>query len=452
MIPLLADNDLPAIETADRQVTYRRLGRLVREHASLLNETLGGRPETIALHLSDSVELVAMTLAALSTGCRALLLPPETPHVAAGWPGVSTVFTDTDSGAGVRALPFPEQQPDGAPTPAVLFLTSGTTGQPKPAIHPLDALAVEASAISRHLGYGPGKRVLCPVPLCHAYGFMLGGLAAVLSGATLIAERPLTHRQFAACLEARSPHVVIAVPQLYDMWARGRPHSRPAGTLELCVSSGAPLPGATAARFAEVWGTPIAEQYGSSECGAVTINLEHWPEPGCVGRPYPGVQVTAGSRDAPGPITVRSQHAGTPRAHPVSTGDIGWTDEQGRLHVTGRRADLVSVHGRKVDPREVETALLRCAGVREAIVLGMDADNGDQWLAAFIVCADRLDEKYLANWCTTELAAWQVPRRFFGIDAVPRTATGKPKTAALRELAWSRLRGEHPDQVSLDHG
>jgi long-chain acyl-CoA synthetase len=289
---------------------------------------------------------------------------------------------------------------------------------------------------------------LCAVPLCHAYGFLLGSLACLVAGATLVAERCLTRSSFERSLGAHRPEVVVSVPRLYEMWSMGQPGARPDGTLRLCVSSGAPLPEATADRFAAVWGVSIAEQYGSSECGVISIDLDRTGERGCVGRPYPGVEVVAGTRQAPGPIVVRSRHAahgyaadaeaGVFAATGIATGDLGWVDGEGRLHIAGRRSDLISVHGRKVDPREVEAVLAACDGVDEAVIAGFDTVGGDQWICAFTTPAPGPGEALLAEWCARRLAPWQIPRRFVSIPQIPRTPVGKVRTAALRDLAMSR--------------
>jgi acyl-coenzyme A synthetase/AMP-(fatty) acid ligase len=70
------------------------------------------------------------------------------------------------------------------------------------------------------------------------------------------------------------------------------------------------------------------------------------------------------------------------------TGDLGRFDDRGRLHVTGRRDDVINVHGEKVDPGEVEDVLRSHAAVRDAAVVGIPTTIGDQWMAAFVVCDD----------------------------------------------------------------
>jgi long-chain acyl-CoA synthetase len=442
----------PALVASGRaSLDYGQIHELLRERIPRFAHGLLPARSRIAVSAADPAAVLTWTLAALAGGHDVLLIPPETPDIpgAASRAGALMVCGDRDvqgwTGAGAE-----QETADGA-EPSVHFLTSGTSGRPKTVSHSLTALTTEASTVASHLGYRPEKRVLCPVPLCHAYGFVLGTLACLVSGATLVKDRCLTRRSFERSLGAHRPEVVVAVPRLYEMWCEGRPGVRPEGTLRLCVSSGAMLPGATADRFTAVWGTRIAEQYGSSECGVISINLDRPGEPGCVGHPYPGVEVKAGSRQVPRPIVVRSRHAahgyaagadepGTDvfAAAGIATGDLGWVDDEGRLYILGRRSDLISVHGRKVDAHQVEAVLAACDGVDEAAVAGVDTANGDQWICAFTAPAPGPGEAVLAEWCARRLAPWQRPRRFVSIPRIPRTPTGKVRTGVLLDLARSR--------------
>ncbi|MET7854123.1 HAD-IIIA family hydrolase [Streptomyces avermitilis] len=457
-IDRLPDTDQPAVVVPGRQtVSYRDLRRLITQ----CSEQLADRPPpdtVVGVGVADPAALLAWSLAALRRGHAVYLAPPDLPaaeaEAVAAHERAAAVVTDGDGAGSLQLLDLADAAR--GVRAGVHFHTSGTSGVRKSAIHAADALAAEVAAVRERVGYRPGARVLCAAPLAHAYGFVMGGLAVLAAGATAVFSRPLTPRQFARCLEEWTPEITVAVPAQYDLWAADRPVSTAAAPPRLCISAGAPLAAETAERFAGAWGRAISQQYGSSECGAVTVDLDATSDARCVGLPYPGVTLTAGTAGSPAPVVVRSDHSaagyvggaelGLPvnpfTADGVLTGDLGWLDELGRLHLTGRTTDVINIHGRKADPYETEAVLRRADGVGEAAVVGVDA-GGDQWMAAFVTrsaasSAEPAEADLFAH-CRRFLASHQVPRRFFVLAEIPRTPTGKPRQAELVELACARV-------------
>lgn len=335
---------------------------------------------------------------------------------------------------------------------AVHLYTSGTEGRLKGAIRGEDGLTAEAEGITSMLGLRPGDRILCPVPLSHAFGFGMALLAGLASGAGVLIGRPQTGRQLADWIERLGVTVLIGAPAQYELWAR-TPHVRLApGRLRLCISSGAYLAPEIAPAFEAAWGRRLCQQYGMSECGPVTIDLEAAGNPSCVGLPYPGVSVRIADAgpDGYGDVVVASPFAATGyvgglerelRPNPftadgIRIGDRGRLDRRGRLHLGGRRAAMISVHGRKVDPVEVEEALREHRGVREAVVAGVETNRGDQWIAAWVVGEPSLSESSLHRHCRERLAGYKGPRRILLVAAIPKTRTGKPR----RDLLVKNLR------------
>ncbi|MGG5818348.1 class I adenylate-forming enzyme family protein [Falsiroseomonas sp. HW251] len=313
--------------------------------------------------------------------------------------------------------------------PGLHLYTSGTEGKLKGVVRAEAALLAEARSIVGMLGLRPGVRVLAAVPLSHAYGLGMGLLGPLAGGATMVIEQPQTPRAFARCLEAHRPDIVIGVPALYDLWSRGTGVA-PAGVARLCISSGAPLPPSIAAAFTRAWGRPVARQYGMSECGPVAIDLEDRPEPGCAGRAYPGVAIAVEAEE----IVVRTPSAASglvggalepPGSRVLRTGDRGWIDGEGRLFLAARRALQINVHGRKLDPAEVEEAIRAGVAVRDVAVIGIPTPAGDDRVAA-LVAGDGVSVEDVEEACRARLAAWKLPRQVVIAAAVPRTAAGKP--------------------------
>lgn len=332
---------------------------------------------------------------------------------------------------------------------AVHLYTSGTEGRLKGAVRGEVGLVAEARGITSMLGLEPGDRILCPVPLGHAFGFGMALLAGLASGAAVVTAQPQTGRQLAGWVERLGVTILIGVPAQYDLWSSAPP-ARPApDPLRLCISSGAYLAPEIARAFETAWGRRLCQQYGMSECGPVTLDLEASADPACVGLPYPGVRLRIADPDPDGwgEVVVASPYAasgyvgGLERelepdpftADGIRIGDRGRLDGRGRLHLAGRRSEMINVHGRKVDPGEVEGVLREHPGVREAVVAGVETSRGDQWIAAWVVGEPSLSEPALHRLCRQRLATYKEPRRILFIDAIPRTRTGKPRRDLLVE-------------------
>jgi long-chain acyl-CoA synthetase len=141
-----------------------------------------------------------------------------------------------------------------------------------------------------------------------------------------------------------------------------------------------------------------------------------------------GPQVTRGYFEAPA-ATAEAFCDGWLR-----TGDIGSMDAEGYLTIVDRKKDLLKFRGYTVAPNLVEQCLLRCPGVREAIVVGApDARDGDVPVAFLVVGAHDPGDGALAAHCKAALAPYQVPRRFVRVDTIPKNAVGKPLRRVLRD-------------------
>lgn len=458
--------DAAAIITPDRTVDRRTLSELVASIESGLAETLPtGTP--LGLWIEDSIDFAASAMAALATGAEGFIVHPGAAPARArelcAIEGGTSVLCDTERAArldGVAQRPcgpglvLVDLGPDAAPGGvrvgsghgALHFYTSGTDGTPKGVIRSRESLALEEQTVGPHLGEGPGTRVLCAVPPTHGYGYTAGLMAPLRYGGTSILARPKMAASLSKLLAQHAPDIVVGVPSQYAAWtALRRPHTGPTPRIWLC--GGAPLPAAVRARFAAAWGGVISEQYGITECGAVSVDIEGAHT---LGRPYPGVTITIEGAekdgdvgevivDAPyGPRGYIGDPAGSDptrfTAAGFRSGDSGWFDADGRLHLVGRRAHQLNVHGQKVDPAEVERALWSVDGVSDVAVIGMDRTHGDQWIAAFVAGADGVPDEVLHE-ATSGLESYKRPQRLIRIAALPKNATGKTDFDALRALA-----------------
>lgn len=327
---------------------------------------------------------------------------------------------------------------------ALIVYTSGTTGQPKGAVHTHRSLSAGVQALRLAWGWGPDDRLVLTLPLFHVHGLCAGLFGTLTAGGS------------ATVFDRFSPSVVLdsvadstmffGVPTMYHRMAEsGR--AAELSPLRLCVSGSAPLP-------ADIWthfrqeGVVILERYGMSETLLTLSNpLEGERRPGTVGLPLPGVEATIAEADdegigelmVRGPSLCRGYwqrpEATTSmwRDRWFATGDQASVGDGGYFSIRGRRTELIITGGHNVYPAEVEAVLSRHPSVREIAVVGVDSAEWGESVTAFVVGADGApDIEGLSALAATELSSYKRPREYRVVDLLPRNVMGKVIRRDLR--------------------
>jgi acyl-CoA synthetase (AMP-forming)/AMP-acid ligase II len=325
-----------------------------------------------------------------------------------------------------------------------LHPTSGTTGVPKLAArHGLAAIA-EAANYREAMDLGADDTIFCVVPMSHAYGFGACAMLSLVSGASVVSSRRFQPHVVFRTFRERPITTFPAVPAMLHLLlvaSRGPIERLPRRVL----SAGAPLAGHTAREFLEKNGQTAWSLYGSTETGGICVDVDAPPdaEPGSVGPTMRPVSVDirplADTRDwkpGIGHVCVKSPSmmAGylTPNgidATPIregwfQTGDLGFIDPSGRVHLVGRESEVVNVFGMKVIPSEVESVIRDFPGVTDVKVYAGQHRSGSQIVKA-AVAGPSIDVAALREHCAAQLVAYKRPEIIIPLDALPRTPTGK---------------------------
>lgn len=340
-----------------------------------------------------------------------------------------------------------EHQPDGALLPLAgvpLHPTSGTTGEPKVAVRPAACAIAEARTYQETLGIDHHDRLLALAPMSHAFGFGWYVVTPIVTGADIVSMQRFNPKlAFQACQEWGIT-VMPAVGAILDslMFGAGDRLYDPSRRV---FTGGAPVSDRTARNFQKLAGASAFPLYGATEAGAIAVVRANAPMPtrGCVGRPFKHVQVEIRQPlgesqfdNGVGLVHVRSpsvmcgylineQIDTSPLADGwFNTGDLGWVDDHGLLHLRGRHAEVINVSGMKVLPSEVEDVIAAMPGVKEVKVYAGSTRSGLQHVRA-AVAGEGLDASQIKAVCQEQLVYYKRPSRITVMESLPRSSAGK---------------------------
>lgn len=331
----------------------------------------------------------------------------------------------------------------------MILLTSGTTGVPKgvPRTPKVSSGMGVGVTIIQRTRLRIGSRVALAVPMFHGLGFGILMLTITLGGTVL------THRRFdaEATIAQASLHradalsaVPIMLARILDLPQRVRARN-PLPSLRIVVSSGDRLNPGLARRFMDVYGDVLYNLYGSTEVGigslATPDELRRFPE--TVGRPVAGCPVRIFDKNGrpvgrrvTGRIFVGGEMGsdgytgGGGKAvidGMLSTGDMGYLDDAGRLYIVGREDDMIVSGGENVYPRALENALASHPDVAENAVVGVADEQFGHRLAAFVVLHrdSAVDASALRQFLKGRVSRFEQPRDIHIVESIPRNPAGK---------------------------
>ncbi len=333
----------------------------------------------------------------------------------------------------------------------IVILTSGTTGSPKGA--PRNEAGIDAAvALLSRMPLRAGWRTHIAAPLFHTWGFAHLALAMLL-GSTVVLRRSFDPAAALRTVQDERCQSMVVIPVMLQRMLALEPAQLEGlrlDRLQVVASSGSALPATLAEAWMDRFGDNLYNIYGSTEVAyaSVATPKDLRADPTSAGRPPYGTVVKILGKDGSelsqgetGRIFVGNgllfegyTQGGSKEVVDglMSSGDVGFYDAAGRLHVAGRDDDMIVSGGENVFPQEVEDCLVAHEQVHEVAAIGVDDADWGQRLRAFVVrtgevTADELREHVKAN-----LARFKVPREIVFLDELPRNATGK---VLKRELA-----------------
>jgi len=366
-------------------------------------------------------------------------------------------------------LPEPDKRPEAVEIDpqevATLIYTGGTTGIPKGTQLTHYNLISNAIALGIWARAKEAEDVMIDVmPFFHAYGLTVGMNTCIANALTMVLipnPRDMVH--VLKSIETHRATFYPGVPTMFVGFNNFPDRDQyDMSSLRFAVSAAAPLPPEVQQRFQEITGGKMIEAYGLTETGpAATMDPIDRPKDNSVGIPLPDTDVKIVDADTgeeelsageigeiiiKGPQVMKGYYkmptetANALRAGPDGqggwfySGDIGFIDEDGYIHIVDRKKDMIIVSGYNVYPADVEAVLFEHPKVQEAAVIGLPDERTGEMIKAFVVLKEgqSATEEEINTFCREQLAAYKVPRVIEFRSELPKSMVGKVLRRELR--------------------
>ena len=346
--------------------------------------------------------------------------------------------------------------------------TSGTTGFPKGVMLSHYNILNNGYYIGERQKFSPVDRVCLPVPLFHCFGCVLGVMAALAHGSTLVPLEVFDPLMVLAAVQKEKCTAVYGVPTMFiaelahpmfDMFDLK--------SLRTGIMAGSPCPEETMKQvMSKMHCTDITIAYGLTEASPVITQTRTddtvAQRTGTVGAALPEIEVKLIDPDTGKEVGVGERGELWCRGYNVMKGyynmpertaeaidEDGWlrsgdqaeVDADGYYKITGRIKDLIIRGGENIYPREIEEFLYTMDGILDVQVVGIPDDKYGEVVGAFIIKKEGADitEEDVIDFTRNKIAPYKKPKHVFFVDAYPMTASGKIQKYKLREMASESL-------------
>jgi fatty-acyl-CoA synthase len=360
-----------------------------------------------------------------------------------------------------RDYPTPDIVPDR--DPFALFYTSGTTGKPKAVSLSHGNLIHSAAGIADALELTPEDRVAGVSALYHVFGMGPGLLGSLLAGSSLVLADPLDADRLLDLIEAHRITVQYGIPTLFVTQLKAQAdRPRDISSLRLGLVAGAPVREELVRKVEGTLCPTLLVGYSLTETASCAcVSRVHDPEAKrqyTVGRPMADTEIRVVEDGEPlpvesvGELLVRGpgvmlgyyrQPRETAQAFDADgffhTGDLAMLDEEGFVHLVGRKKDVIIRSGFNVYPREVEDRILAHPAALEVAVVGTQDPVLGEAICACVVPVEGaiVSEQEIRDWCRMTLSELKVPDLVRFLDEFPRTGDGKVRRVELARMVRS---------------
>lgn len=349
--------------------------------------------------------------------------------------------------------------------PVNIQFTSGTTGLPKGAVLSHYNIINNGYLVGRRLNYTTSDKALIQVPLYHCFGTVLGNLACITNGATIIYPNGIFDaNKSLEVIEQEKPTSLYGVPTMFlEILNKQEKLKKDVMSLRKGIMAGSICPKYLMERCIKELGiTELTICYGMTELSPVTHQTSPYDN-------FDKKTTTVGTL-LPHTITKIVNDCGEvlPRNHIgevcsisyglmkgyygdeqatkqvidsegfMKTGDLGFVDDDGYLHIEGRSKDVIIRGGENISPKELEDFLGTHPKIDNVQVLAVKDEKFGDEICAWIIPKEQFKENLskveIIKFCKSQIAHYKIPRYIRFVNSFPMTVTGKPQKFKMREI------------------
>ena len=346
--------------------------------------------------------------------------------------------------------------------------TSGTTGFPKGVMLTHRNIVNNGNQIADCMKLTPNDRLCIPVPFFHCFGCVLGILAAVSKGTTMVILEQFHAEKVLQAVSEEKCTGLHGVPTMFIAELNHpRFHEFDLSHLRTGIMAGSTCPVEVMSDVMNKMGAKeITIAYGQTESSPV-ISQTRTDDPielkvNTVGKPHPNVEVkivipgtdTEQEIGVPGELLTRGYlvmkgYYNNPEATKeaidkegwLHTGDLAVLHKNGYIGITGRMKDMIIRGGENIYPREIEEFLYQHPDILDVQVIGVPDEKYGEQVMAWIILKDnkQIASEEIKDYCNGKISRHKIPKYIEFVDVYPMTASGKIQKFKLREIAMQQL-------------
>ncbi|WP_077703787.1 AMP-binding protein [Virgibacillus dokdonensis] len=346
--------------------------------------------------------------------------------------------------------------------------TSGTTGFPKGVMLTHYNIVNNGKQIADCMKLTESDRLCIPVPFFHCFGCVLGVLAAVSKGATMVLVEKFDPEKVLKTVSQERCTALHGVPTMFIAELNHPNFERyDLSSLRTGIMSGSPCPMEVMTKVMERMGADeITIAYGQTEASPVITQTKTDDaielRVSTVGMPHPNVEIKIvipgtnkeQKRGVPGELLTRGYHVmkgyyNNPEATKqaideegwLHTGDLALLREDGYLEITGRMKDMIIRGGENIYPREIEEFLYQHSDILDVQIVGVPDEKYGEEIMAWIIPKKEstISEADIRIFCEGNISWHKIPKYIAFVDEYPMTASGKIQKYRLKEMAMQKL-------------
>jgi O-succinylbenzoic acid--CoA ligase len=431
--------DSIAIRTSKKQITYLELKKLVAEKTNALSASIN-KNDIVGIKSEHSIHFIIDLFAVWNMGAKVVPINPKLKdkeiQEQIDFIGCK-LLTESEFEIGEKIEP----QNYISNKSALIMFTSGSTAKPKSVVHTFESLYSSAESIDKLISFHPKETWLASLPFYRIGGFQII-VRTILSGGTLCIPPEINSEEISKSIALYQPDYISVVnPTLEKLVESNKDDLQ---NSKAVFAGGGPIDSNLIKKGIEN-GIPIYKVYGSTETGSMISLLS--PKDAVekiesAGKPLPGVKIKIDNNEIC--VAAASLFNEYFKSDDLTeekiknnwfyTGDEGYIDEEGFLFVKNRKDNFIISGGEKINPKEIENALLEIDKITEALVFGKPDKKWGEKVCAVVVSKTKLDISKIKKSLKQILPAYKVPKMIKQIENIPFDEMGKVDITEIQNL------------------